>query len=77
MPALCRGYLRVSSALDIMVTLQSPLFDISPPFEVLNIAASVLPKGTSKFYFAIDTDMNGVLDFDRLVSDSVVINITP
>ena len=59
------------SPLDILVTLQSPLFDISPPFEVLNIAASVLPKGTTKFYFAIDTDMNGILDFDKLVFDLV------
>ena len=66
-----------SSPLDILVTLQIPLFDISSPFEVLNIDASVLPKGTSKFYFAIDTNMNGVLDFDRLVFDSVVVNITP
>ncbi len=59
------------SAFDLIVTLQGPLFEISPPSEVLNIAVSVLPPGTSKFYFAYDTDMNGVLDLDKIVYDLV------
>ncbi len=61
------------SPFDIVVTLMSPLFDVSPPFKVLNLlnATSVLPKGTSRFYFAIDADMNGLLDLDKLVFDLV------
>ncbi len=55
-----------ASALDILVTLQAPLFDLAPPFEILNIPVSVLPPGTYAFYFAVDTNMNGVLDFGEL-----------
>ena len=38
---------------------------------------SSLPVGTYIFHFAVDTSMNGVLDFGELFSDSVVVNIMP
>ncbi len=59
---------------DLSPTYQWPLFDLST-FEVLNMTD--LPEGTYTFYFAVDTNMNGVLDFGELFSDSVVVNITP
>jgi hypothetical protein len=42
--------------------------------ELLNITG--LPSGTYTFYFAIDTIMNGQIDFDHLYHDGVVVNIT-
>ena len=55
----------------LLTTHQGPLFDLTPPIEVLNISVSGLPSGTYRFYFAVDTDMNGVLDLDKIVFDLV------
>ena len=55
-------------------TYQGPLSDLGT-FTVLNMAG--LPVGTYTFYFAVDTNMNGVLDFGELYFDSVVVNIMP
>jgi len=63
-----------SSHTDLFSTFQGPLFDLSP-FEVLN--TSGLSAGTYTFYFAVDTNMNGVLDLGELFFDFVVVNITP
>ena len=60
---------------DLSPTHQGPLFDLSP-FEVLNVPGR-LHKGTYIFYFAVDTTMNGVLDFGELFFDSVIVNIIP
>lgn len=63
-----------ASYTDLSFTYQGPLFDLST-FEVLNMPG--LPVGTYTFYFAIDKNMNGVIDFGELFFDSVVVNITP
>ena len=60
------------SPTDLSFTHQGPLFDLST-FEVLNMPG--LPVGTYTLYFAVDTNMNGSLDFDQLFFDSVVVNI--
>ena len=59
---------------DVRPAYQGPLFDLSQ-FEVLNITG--LPVGLYAFYFGVDTDMNGLIDFDKLYLDSVLINIMP
>lgn len=56
----------------LSVTYQGPLFNL-PQAEVLNISG--LSAGTYKFYFGIDTNMNGILDFDWLYYDGVVVNV--
>ncbi len=65
-----------TSYTDLPVTHQGPLFNLTT-VEVLNIPVSGLPSGTFTFYFAVDTNMNSVLDFAELYYDSVVVNITP
>jgi hypothetical protein len=37
---------------------------------------SGLPAGTYDFYFGIETNRNGTLDYDQLYYDSVQVNIT-
>ncbi len=64
------------SPFDLLVTHQGPLFNL-PMFEILNMPVSGLPSGTYTFYFAVDTNMNGSLDFGELFFDFVVVNITP
>ncbi|MFH1563151.1 MAG: right-handed parallel beta-helix repeat-containing protein [Nitrospirota bacterium] len=54
------------------VSYQGHLFDLTPPFLVLN---SPLPIGTYTFYFGVDMLLNGSLDFDKLYYDSVVVNV--
>ena len=56
------------------VSYQGPLFELTPPSEVLNV--SDLPTGGYTFYFGVDGNRNGNLD-DPLYSDSVEVNITP
>lgn len=56
----------------LSVTYQGYLFDLSL-FTVLNMLG--LPVGTYTFYFAVDTNMNGNLDFDQLYYDSVAVNV--
>ncbi len=65
-----------SSHTDLIVTYQGPLFNLSM-IEILNIPVSGFPSGTYTFYFVVDTNMNGVLDFGELFFDSVVVNIMP
>jgi hypothetical protein len=57
----------------IYVTYQGPLFELIPPFETLNISG--LPTGTYIFYFGVDMEMNGSINFDKLYYDSVVVNV--
>ena len=65
------------SPFNLIVTHQGPLFNLST-FPVLNnIPVSVIPPGTYTFYFAVDMNMNGLLDLGELFFDSVVVNITP
>jgi YVTN family beta-propeller protein len=56
------------------VSYQGPLFDLTPPLEVLN--TSDLPIGIYTFYFGVDGNRNGNLD-EPLYYDSVEVNITP
>ena len=49
------------SPFNLLVTHQGPLFDLTT-FEILNIPVSGLPSGPYIFYFAVDTNMNGLLD---------------
>jgi hypothetical protein len=58
----------------LSVTHQGPLFNLTPPLEVLN--TSGLPKGNYTFYFGVDGNKNGILD-QPLFYDSVEVNITP
>ena len=60
---------------DILVTYQGPLFNLSPPFEVLTMPG--LPPGTYTFYFAVDWVVNGVLDLGSIVFDSVKVVVVP
>ncbi len=55
------------------VTYQGSLFDLSPPFEVLN--TSELPIGAYTIYFGVDMDMNGSLDMDQIYYDSVEVTV--
>ena len=56
--------------LGIHVCAQTPLFDLSPPFEVLNMA---LPAGDYTFYFAVDGNADGAPDVPWL--DSVEVTV--
>jgi parallel beta-helix repeat protein len=58
---------------EVSVTYQGPLFDLTPPFEILNISG--LSIGIYNFYFGIDMLMNGVVDSDELYLDSVVVDV--
>lgn len=62
------------SPASLLVTHQGPLLDLDP-YEVLN--TSGMAEGTHTFYFGVDTNMNGLLDFDQLFYDFVKVNITP
>lgn len=50
------------------------LFNL-PSFEVLNVAASLLPAGAYTFYFGVDTVMDGNLTMGNMHYDSVRVNI--
>lgn len=65
------GWVFVGDPSGLLTTRQGPLFNLTPPIEILNIPVSILPSGTSRFYFAVDMDMNGVLDTDKMVFDLV------
>jgi len=56
------------------VSYQGPLFELTPPSEVLNV--SDLPMGDYTFYFGIDGKRNGHLD-DPLYYNSVEVSIKP
>ena len=72
---LALGWVSVGDPSGLLVTYQGPLFDLTPPIELLNFSMSGLPSGTYRFYFAVDTDMNGVLDLDKMVFDLVEVII--
>ena len=63
-----------ASHTDLLVTHQGALFNL-PTFGILNMPVSVLPPGTYTFYFAVDTNRNGLLDLDQSFFDFVVVNI--
>ena len=63
------------SLFDLPATFQGPVSSLTT-FQVLNISVSGLPLGKYTFYFGVDMNMNGVIDIDRLVFDSVFVNIT-
>ena len=54
-------------------THQGPLFSLGTT-QVLN--SSDLTVGTHIFYFAVDMNMNGLLDMNSIYYDSVGINVT-
>lgn len=62
-----------TSRAGLRVTHQGPLVDLRL-IEVLNMS---IPEGTYTFYLAVDTIKNGLLDFDSLYYDSVVVKIIP
>ncbi len=68
---LALGWVPIGDPSGILTTHQGPLFDLTPPVEILNFPVSGMSSGTYRFYFAIDTDMNGVLDLDKMVFDLV------
>ncbi|MHB8883287.1 MAG: WD40/YVTN/BNR-like repeat-containing protein [Thermodesulfovibrionales bacterium] len=65
-------WLYAADLADVLPAYQGPLSDQSP-LEVLNI--SQLPTGTYTVYFGVDTDRNGIIDFDRLYLDNIVIDV--
>jgi len=64
-----------SSASELIVTHQGSLFDLAS-YWVLDTSISNLSTGTHTFYFAVDMNMNGVLDLEQIYYDSVEVNIT-
>jgi len=65
------GWVLVGGPSGLLTTHQGPLFNLSPPFEVLNMSG--LTSGTYTFYFAVDWVVNGVLDLGSIVLDSVIV----
>ncbi len=61
-------------SLSDIVAFQFPLVDFSP-VEILKISAASLPSGTYTLYFAIETTVNGVIDYVGLAFDSVTVVI--
>ena len=59
---------------DFMVTHQGALFNLG---STVIFNTSGLGAGNYIYYFAVDLNKNGVLDFGELFFDSVVVNITP
>ena len=59
---------------DLFVTYLSPLFDVSTPYEVMNMT---LPPGSYTFYFGVDMNMNGRLDLGQTYYDSVEVTVLP
>jgi len=66
-----------SSATGLVVTHQGSLFTLGS-FSLLNSVAANLQTGTYTFYFAVETNMDGVLDTGdaSFVFDSIVVNVT-
>jgi hypothetical protein len=58
---------------DLLPTHQGPLFNLGTT-NLLN--SSDLTVGTHTFYFAVDMNMNGLLDMNSTYYDSVGINVT-
>ena len=56
----------------LLPTHQGPLFNLGA---MLLLNSSNLTVGIHTFYFAVDMEMNGSLDFDELYYDSVAVNI--
>lgn len=69
---LTRWTFVVDPAAGLPTTHQGPLFDLAP-FEILSFSVAGLPSGPYTFYFAVDTNMNGVIDFGELFFDSAEI----
>ena len=57
----------------ISVTYQGPLFSLTP-FEILN--ASNLAEGNYQVYFGVDTNMNGVLDYQSLTYSTLNVTVS-
>ena len=62
-----------SMVLGLLPTYQGPLFSLGTS-QLLNSSALVV--GTHTFYFVVDMNMNGSLDFGQLYFDAVVVTIT-
>jgi hypothetical protein len=58
---------------DLMPAHQGVLFELAP---VMLLEVTGLPAGNYIFYLAVDTVMNGQLDFDHLFYDSVMVSIS-
>lgn len=72
---LASGWTFVGDPSGLIVTYQGPLFDLIPAVEILNFSVSGLPSGPYTFYFGVDTNMNGIIDFDELFFDSAEIEV--
>lgn len=56
---------------NVKPAFQGPLFDI-PGLSLFDVTG--IPSGTYAIYFGVDTNANGVLDFDQLHYSSVTLN---
>ena len=59
---------------NLIVTHQGALFNLTT-YQILNIPVAVLPPGTYTFYFAVDMNKNGLLDFNELFFNFVTVVI--
>ncbi|MBF0342859.1 MAG: hypothetical protein HQL06_01385 [Nitrospirae bacterium] len=65
---------RIATSIDSFLPAhQGPLFDL-PQVQLPTTGLSIAP-GTYTFYFAIDTAMNGYVDFDHLTADGVLVEV--
>ena len=58
---------------DLTPAYEGPLFDLTEPFEVLNMTG--LPTGSYAFYFAVDTQMDGLLDLSAVSYDAAAVQV--
>ncbi|MEI6787149.1 MAG: Ig-like domain-containing protein [bacterium] len=58
----------------VLVTYKGPFVSmgVTPMFD-----STTLPVGTNMFYFGVDSKMDGILQLDKLIYDSVQVIVTP
>jgi hypothetical protein len=68
---------RYAGSLDnVSTSYQGTLRDLAP-LELYDLDTSNLSEGKYIFYFAVDTIMNGSIDYNEIQYDSVIVNLTP
>ncbi|MBU1628373.1 hypothetical protein KKB18_13475 [bacterium] len=68
----CLNILTGSWTPGLSCTYQGPLFNLTQT-EFLNVTG--IPSGKYTFFFAVDLDMNGIIDAHELFIDMVVVNV--
>ncbi len=60
----------------IVPAYQGKLFNFVEPYNVMNIDTALLPVGKYTFHFGVDALMNGLVDWDLLCRNYVVLHLT-